>query len=97
MKIFSLPDDEIKSKDSDTLQKFLLDRVIKMRKLNREMKNDVTVQKAEDALNIAKAPYKKIRSKWAGEIEAVELELKSRNIKFNIQWDDIFSDNENND
>lgn len=92
MKIERLPDDTISSKSSDELQKFLLDRVVKLRKLNKEMAQDPKVQKAQDALIAAKLPFKKAKSKWIAEIEVVELELKSRDIKFNIKWDDIYED-----
>jgi len=92
MRMISMVDDQIKSKDSDTLQKFLLDRVLKLRKLSKEMNENAQVQKAQDSLEMAKAPFKKARAKWVAEMEAVELELKSRQIKFNINWDDVFGD-----
>lgn len=53
---------------------------------------DPKVQKAIDALDLAKAPFKKARQKWQAEIDAIELELKSRDIKFSIKYDDIYDE-----
>jgi hypothetical protein len=92
MKLPKLADDTLRSRDTEELREFLLTRVIKLRKLNKQMNEDPQVQKAQDALEMAKQPFKKTRSKWKAEVEAVELELKSRDIKFNIKWDDIFEE-----
>ena len=90
--MIQLPEDLIKEKDTETLQKVLLDRVVKLRKLSKEMRDSPQVQKAQDALEMAKHPFKKVRAKWMSEIEVIELELKTRNIKYNINWDDIYEE-----
>lgn len=64
MKLPKLPEDPIRSKTSEELQQFLLSRVIKLRKLNKQMNDDPHVQKAQDALAAAKQPFKKVRSRW---------------------------------
>lgn len=94
MKIQKLIDDPLSNLGTDELQKTLLDRVVKIRKLQKEMNEDAEVQKAQDALEIAKLPFKKVRARWSSEIEAIELELKSRNVKYNIKWDDIHGEKE---
>lgn len=92
MKLPKLPDDEMQQQPSDKLQEVLLNRVIKLRKLSKEMKDSVQVQKAQEALEVAKQPFKKARLKWLAEVEAIERELRSRDIKFNIKWDDIYEE-----
>lgn len=92
MRLVKLPDNSMQKQGTDTLEKVLLDRVIKLRKLSKEMKDNVHVQKAEDMLTRAKAPFKKARATWLAEVEAIEIELRSRNIKFNINFDDIFTE-----
>lgn len=94
MKLPKIPEDPIRIKSTDELREFLLQRVIKLRKLNKQMLEDGKVQKALDALDIAKQPYKKTRARWLAEVEAVELELKSRDIKFSIKWDDVHESEE---
>lgn len=90
MKLIPLLDEKLSTLSTDVLQHQLLQRAIKVRKLNKECNENAIVQKAYDALNAAKAPFKKAKSKWLAEIEAIELELKSRNIKYNVVYDDIF-------
>ena len=92
MKMMNIINNNLRTIDSEELQDILLMRVIKLRKLDKEMNEDPRVQKAHDALELARAPYKKTRSKWKSEIDAIELELKSRNIKFNISTDDIYEE-----
>jgi hypothetical protein len=92
MRLVKLPENNVQKQQTDILEKTLLDRVIKLRKLNKEMKDNVHVQRAEDMLVRAKAPFKKARAIWLSEVEAIELELRSRNIKFNINFDDIFTE-----
>lgn len=94
MRLVKLPDNNIQSQNTETLERVLLDRVVKLRKINKEMKENVHVQKAEDALARAKAPFKRARAQWLSEVEAIEVELRSRNIKFSICIDDIFQDEE---
>lgn len=91
MKMLDL-DNEYSNYDNEQLQQILLTKVVKIRKLNKEMKDNVAVQKAEDMLAAAKAPYKRTGSRWRNEIETIELELKKRNIKFSIKQDDILID-----
>ncbi len=95
MKIFNIPDDDMKGCSTIDLERILLEKVVKLRKLNKETSEDPRVQKAKDALELAKLPFKKTRLKWVAEIEVLELELKSRNVKFNIKWDDIHSEDVN--
>lgn len=92
MRLVKLPNNSLQSQTSDMLEKVLLDRVVKLRKLNKEMNNNAQVQRAQDALEKAKLPFKKARALWLAEVEALEIELRSRNIKFNICFDDIFED-----
>lgn len=92
MKLISLPDDNMKTKTVEELEHALLLRVIKLRKINKEMNTSAQVQKAQDALLLAKSPYKKAKAKWITEVEALEIELKSRDVKFIIGWDDIYED-----
>lgn len=94
MKILPLASDDLVRDTSEALQNLLLDRTVKIRKLNKEMNDDPRVQRCKDNLDIVKAPYKKIRSKWLSEIEAIELELRSRNIKFNISVSEIYEEEE---
>ncbi len=92
MKLQPMPSDPVKAQETPTLERVLLDRVLKIRKITKEMKNDPHINKAEDALMLAKLPFKKAKSKWKAEIEAIELELKSRGVKFDIKWDDIYEE-----
>lgn len=92
MKLPRLPSEQIKSLTSEQIQNLLLEKVMKIKKLNREMKDDVHVQKAEDTLMLAKAPFKKLKNKWENEVSAFELELKTRKIDFNVHYDDIYGD-----
>lgn len=94
MKLVKLPNNSVQAQSTELLEKTLLDRVIKLRKLHKETKNDVHVQRAEDALIRAKAPFKKARAIWISEVEAIEIELRSRNIKFSINFDDIYTEEE---
>lgn len=90
MKLPALLEGEEKSKNTAELQEILLNRIIKLRKLQKEMKDNVHIQKAQDALEAAKLPFKKVRSKWISEVEAIERELKSRDISYNVHWDEIY-------
>lgn len=92
MKLISLPEDSMKTKTIEELEHALLMRVVKLRKLNKEMNTSAQVQKAQDALLLAKSPYKKAKAKWISEVEALEIELKSRDIKLDIKWDDIYEE-----
>jgi hypothetical protein len=95
VRLVKLPDNSLQAQTSDILEKTLLDRVIKLRKLNKEMNTNAQVQRAQDMLEKAKLPFKKARAIWLAEVEALEIELRSRNIKFNICFDDIFENEEN--
>jgi hypothetical protein len=90
MKLPTIPTNEVSLQTTEVLEKVLLDRVLKLRKLQKEMKEDAKIQRAEDVLIAAKIPYKIAKTKWVSEIGAIELELKTRNIKFSINWDDIY-------
>lgn len=90
MKMIALLEDKLSDQSSEYLQQLLLDRAMKVKKVNKEMNENIHVQRAQDALDLAKSPFKKIKLRWTSEIESIELELRSRNIKFNISIDDVF-------
>lgn len=95
MKMLPILNNELKHQETAYLQQLLLDRAMKVKKISKELKENVHYQKAQDALEQARAPFKKMQTKWTSEILAIELELKARNIKFNITYNDIFEEDSN--
>lgn len=98
MKMVPLASENMQEQTSETLQTLLLNLVMKVKKINKEMNDNIHVQRAQDTLDLARSPFKRVKARWSSEIEAIELELKSRNIKFTIcTGDEIYDSEEYNE